>query len=183
VNFSKGEAKAIKGKKDGDPKLRQEGYDEAKAAHDESKAQIDQTQRAIDEWARANKIPIMKLSAVTKQIDAIEKLGLPADKANLEKLRSYQAKLEDLGTLKKFLEAEAEHLAALSEPERKVTGVPSTCPEGQSGGLLAGLLNSATGTNSFTGICNDKEKQKDSRGGPGAAGRDHGERDHGKHED
>ncbi|MEZ5829950.1 MAG: hypothetical protein R3D05_02075 [Dongiaceae bacterium] len=170
--FEHGAASATKGKNDGDAQLQQAGYDEAKAALEDMKAFVDSVQRAIDEWAKANGIPVIKQSELIKRIDKIRKSGAPVD----SRLEFYARLLFDLEMIENDLKSQEKRFAELSPPDKKVSALPSACPEGQSGGLLAGLLNGVTGTNGFNGICDDKERQKDHK----EREREHGDRDHGR---
>lgn len=176
ASFDHGVEDAILGKNTGNANLQQQGYDEAKAATAQAEQTVKETRNAIEAWARENGLPIMKLSAVRKQVELADRLGEKQDKEQADKLRSYKAKLESLEKEKSRAAGLKERLAELPQPEKKVSGLPGPCPEGQSGGLLAGLLNTVTGTNSFAGICDDDEKQKDSRDRQ----RDYGDKDHGK---
>jgi len=162
-NFENAEADAASAKKSGDTEDQQRYYDQAKMATERIERLADEAQTAIDNWARDNGIPVTNLSGVEKQLKLSEKLGSETAENSVSNLKSYRTKLVALERLRNLAADYRKRLAAIAPPPKKVSLVPGACPEGQSGGLLAGLLNQATGTNSFAGICDDKERQKDNK--------------------
>ena len=162
VSFMDGVKKAQDAKERGDLKEYQEGREEVGQAIERLEETNRQTQEAIDAWARGNNMPILTLKKVETQLEIAEKAGSKVDLEAAEKLRIYKAQLEWLEESKANLKAMKDYRAKMLPPEKKVVGLPSTCPEGQSGGFLAGVLNSVTGTNSLTGICGE-EIEKDNK--------------------
>jgi hypothetical protein len=148
--------------KNNDDKVRfQSAIDRAKQRVDDEEGLTRQVATAINSWAIANKIPIMDLPNLKKRIKRAE-TDPAREPVRVDNLRAYQAKLEDLEGLKQEV---TDHKKTIEEMKPPLMGShvpPSTCPEGQSGGFLAGVLNSVTGTNSLTGIC-DEEIDKDNK--------------------
>jgi hypothetical protein len=119
----------------------------------------DEAQQSADDFARANDLPIKDLNGVTKDIERAGKLPEDLqDKALLAKLKRYQSMLKGIKNLRYTIEYRKKELAELKPPEKKFGLAPSACPEGQSGGLLAGGINSLFGTD-LAGICDDKQPQ------------------------
>lgn len=138
----------------------------------------DAAQQAADDFARDSGLQIKDLRGVTKDIERASKLPENLqDKEQLEKLYDYRAKLQEVQNLRSNIEKEKKQLADLRPPEKKVGVVPSACPEGQSGGLLAGGINSVFGTD-LAGVCDDKQPHRRDTDRPaGGHGEKHERRD------
>ncbi len=139
------------------------GYEQhaAKARNDVARDEklADAAQQAADDFARANGLQIKDLRGVAKDFERADKL--PADLRDEElifKLFEYKSQLEAIQGLQTRISIEKKYLADLKPPEKKFGLAPSACPEGQSGGLLAGGINSLFGTD-LAGVCDDKQPQ------------------------
>jgi hypothetical protein len=121
----------------------------------------DNAQKAADDYARDNGLLVQDLRTVDKTIKTVEKLpeeaqqGKKEQKELLDKLWHYRAKLDGIDHLRRDINKAKTQLAELKP---KYGLVPSACPEGQSGGLLAGGINSLFGTD-LAGVCDDKQPQ------------------------
>jgi hypothetical protein len=119
----------------------------------------DAAQQAADDFARDNDLQVKDLRGVTKDIERLNKLPKDLqDKTLLDKLHRYQAKLEGVQEIRRQIEVQKERLAKFKS-DRKISALPSACPEGQSGGLLAGSINSLFGTD-LAGVCDDQQSQR-----------------------
>jgi len=153
----------------------EEAYNALKTSRDQMQRVANEAQGAIDQWAEANGVPKGSLKDVDKKLKTAEKLGKTGttDAEAIEMLKAYKAKLEDMETYRKAVAAYDNAIGKLTPPDKISMVLPGACPEGESGGLLAGLLNSATGTNSFSGVCGDPEKQRKNKNRQGGGDRDH----------
>jgi hypothetical protein len=121
----------------------------------------DSAQKAADDFARDSGLQIQDLRTVEKTIKTVEKLPEEAqqDKREredlLDKLHRYRAKLAGIEDLRRDISKAKTQLAELKP---KYGLVPSACPPGESGGLLAGGINSVFGTD-LAGVCDDKQPQ------------------------
>jgi hypothetical protein len=122
----------------------------------------DNAQKAADDFARDNGLQIQDLRTVDKTIKTLEKVpeeaqqDKKAQKDLLDNLWRYRAKLAGIQDLRDDIGKARTQLAELKP---KYGLLPSACPEGQSGGLLAGGINSLFGTD-LAGICDDKQPQQ-----------------------
>lgn len=175
VDFDNGMRKAQTAKDNDDAVGFKAGIDEAKEDTTRNEAAAQELQRAINDWAISNGLPILTLTAVKKRIARAENLPKgETEPIKVDNLQAYQAKLEALQSLRDTVGKQQRAISAMKPPLMGSYLPSSTCPEGQSGGLLAGLLNNVTGTNSFTGICGETpEKDRKDRKNP-----DRGEHEH-----
>jgi hypothetical protein len=119
-------------------------------------------QKAADDFARDNGLQVQDLRALEKTIKTAE--NLPADmqqdaqqhKELIDKLQRYRGKLLGIQDLRRDIENGKTQLAELKP---KYGLLPSACPEGESGGLLAGGINSLFGTD-LAGVCDEKLQQR-----------------------
>jgi hypothetical protein len=121
----------------------------------------DNAQKAADDYARDNGLQVQDLRTVEKTIKTVEKLpeDMQQDKKQhkelIDKLWNYRAKLKDVQDLRDDI---GKGKTQLAELKPKYGLVPSACPPGESGGLLAGGINSLFGTD-LAGVCDDKQPQ------------------------
>ena len=122
----------------------------------------DNAQKAADDYARDNGLQIQDLRTVEKTIKTVEKLPEDAqqDKAQqkelIDKLWHYRAKLKGVQDLRDDINKAKTQLAELKP---KYGLVPSACPPGESGGLLAGGINSVFGTD-IAGLCDEEQQRR-----------------------
>ena len=111
-----------------------------------------------------------------KDIERVSKLpeGL-RDKKLLENLYRYREKLQGAQSLRSEIETQKKQLAELKPPEKKVVVVPAACPEGESGGLLAGGINSVFGSD-LAGICDEEQPRHRDTDRPASGQREKQER-------
>lgn len=175
VNFDDGIRKAQSAKDNDDAVGFKAGIDEAKEDTARNEAAAQELQRAINDWAISNGLPILTLSAVKKRVARAENLPKgETEPIKVDNLKAYQAKLEALQIIRDTVSKQQRTISTMKPPLMGSYLPSGTCPEGQSGGLLAGLLNNVTGTNSFTGICGETpEKDNKDRKNP-----DRGEHEH-----
>jgi hypothetical protein len=140
----------------------------------------DNAQKAADDFARDNGLQVQDLRTVEMTIKTAEKLpeDMQQDKNQqkdlIDKLWRYRAKLQGVQDLRSDIDKAKTQLAELKP---KYGLVPSACPQGESGGLLAGIINSATGSD-LAGVCNDKQPQRRDTDRPASGQRDkHEKRD------
>ncbi|MGH6891232.1 MAG: hypothetical protein ACREEP_03125 [Dongiaceae bacterium] len=82
-------------------------------------------------------------------------------------LMRYKAYLWQLKIDQELIDRETQDLATLKTPEKRTTMAPGACPEGQGGGLLAGWINSVTGSD-LAAVCDiDVRREKNKEGGAG----------------
>jgi len=158
--FSDYREKAAKAAQDGDSAGYEQNVKYAQNSIKSFEKKFDDAQQAADDFARDNGLQVKDLRGVTKDIDRVSKLPEDLqDKERLEKLNRYREKLEGIQRYRSELERNKKELAELKPPEKKFGLAPSACPEGQSGGLLAGGINSLFGTD-LAGVCDDKQPQR-----------------------
>ena len=149
-------------------------YTRAQEALDRDRKAIEETKAAVADWARDNKLPVKDFRGVAKE--HMRALDLPPELQDRGRIASLLVQMSMLGAvdqLERQLDQKRATFTEYPKPKEKVSALPSTCPEGQSGGFLAGIFNSVTGTNSLTGICGE-EIEKDNK--------DRGTRDHEEHD-
>jgi hypothetical protein len=114
---------------------------------------MDEAQAAADAFARDHGLRVTDLAGAEKDLKALEKLGENADQEVKRNLERYIEKLRSVDFWRRVADDYRKQLAELEE--RKFGLLPSACPEGESGGLLAGSLNALFGTD-LAGVCGDQ---------------------------
>jgi hypothetical protein len=123
----------------------------------------DEAQAAAEAFARDNGLRVTNLAGAQKDLKKLNQLGDRGDQEVKRNLEQYIKKLQEVDRMRRDLDTDKKRLAELEarkfgSKQSSVVPLPSACPEGQKGGLLAGVINSATGSD-LAGICDDKERQ------------------------
>lgn len=134
-----------------------------------------EAQAATEAFARDNGLRVTNLAGAEKDLNKLKKLGASADQEVKGNLERYIEKLKAADTMRQDLDASKQRFAEL-EQRRFSMGLPSTCPQGQGGGLLAGSLNALFGTD-LAGACEDGSLQGDRDRHNGKRGAKEQERD------
>lgn len=134
---------------------------------------VNEAAAAAEAFARDNDLRVSNLTGAQKDLKQLQKLGALGDQEKKAALERYVEQLQAVEQMRQNLDANKQHFAELEE--RKFSLLPSTCPEGQSGGLLAGGINSLFGTD-LAGVCDDKQPQRRDTDRPARGERDKHER-------
>jgi hypothetical protein len=151
-------------------------YDALRADYDRLQAELERMAKDLEakaqEYAEATGFP-PDAQQLGKRVGAVEweasggtggtltqakKAGLPIDPA-IFKLPPYLDVVLERDRVRARAQAMAAARARIPEFPKECSRSASACPEGQSGGLLAGAVNSVLGTD-LAGVCDDPQHQR-----------------------
>jgi len=145
---------------------------QASEALDEERAKLERERKAVEQWKEQNYLPDMTAEEAGAFIDKSKAQGYSA--ASIQLMTRYKTYLAELEALEKTIKSHEDDFKTLRPPEKKTSMAPGTCPNGE-GGLLAGWINSATGSD-LAAACDvnaTRDKNKD-RKDPHGDRDDHG---------
>lgn len=119
---------------------------DAKEDIDRKSERLAADEKAVDAWAEHNDLPILSLGELDASLERAEKDGLtPKNSTAIRRLEQYRSYREALETRRALIQLDLNRLQQLKTPERRTSLAPAACPNGE-GGLLAGFINSVTGS-------------------------------------
>jgi len=152
---------AIDAAEGGDKAGYQSNLDGAKKSLQYDEALLDEAKKAADAFVRDNNLQIKDHAGVVKALKLIEKT--PENLRDKELQDTLTTLERILGGVEKFqsgVDGQRKQLADLEAKYGPKYGfLPSACPEGEGGGLLAGTLNSLFDTDLAASNCGEMETQ------------------------
>jgi hypothetical protein len=138
---------------------------DAKEDIDRKSERLEADEKAVDAWAEHNDLPILSLGELDASLERAEKNGLtPKNSTAIRRLEQYRSYREALEARRALIQFDLNQLQQLKTPERRTSLAPATCPNGE-GGLLAGFINSVTGSD-LAAACDidaTRDKNRDRR--------------------
>jgi hypothetical protein len=138
---------------------------DAKEDIDRKSERLAADEKAVDAWAEHNDLPILSLGELNASLERAEKNGLtPKNSTAIRRLEQYRSYREALEARRALIQFDLNQLQQLKTPERRTSLAPAACPNGE-GGLLAGFINSVTGSDLAAACDIDaaRDKNKDRR--------------------
>lgn len=152
---------------------------QAKEALDADQAALDNERKQVEQWRDENYLPAMTAEEAGAAIDRAKAQGFKETSRSVQLLMRYKSYLTRLEESEANLKAYQDEFKALKPPEKRTTMVPGVCPDG-SGGLLAGLINSVTGSDLAAACDIDVRRDKNKPDGVGGGSRRDHEIEHGQ---
>jgi hypothetical protein len=148
---------------------------QASEAIDEERAKLERERQVVEQWKQQNNLPDLTAKEVGELIEKAKAQGYTSSSPSVQLLTRYKTYLAQLEGLAETVKRHEDDFKTLRPPQPKTTMAPGACPNGE-GGLLAGWINSVTGSD-LTAACDidaQGDKNKDRRDPKG----DHDDRGH-----
>ena len=152
---------AVESAERGDKAGYQSNLDNAKKTLQYNEALLDEARKAAGEFIKDNNLQIKDHAGAVKALKLIEKTPENLrDKELQGTLTTLERTLGHIDKLQGLIGEQKKQLADLEAKYGPKFGfLPSACPEGQGGGLLAGTVNSVFGTDLAASNCGETETQ------------------------
>jgi len=147
---------------------------QAAEALDRERAQLADERKLVEQWRDENNLPPMTAAEADAAIKNGKAQGINDKSAATQLLKRYKKYLTELESKEAALKNHEADFKTLQPPAKRTSMGPTTCPNGE-GGLLAGWINSVTGSD-LAAACDidaTRDKNRDHKG-PRGDRDDHG---------
>jgi hypothetical protein len=147
---------------------------QAAEALDRQRTQLADERKLVEQWRDENNLPPKTSAEVDTDIKNGKAQGISDKSPATQLLKRYKKYLVELEDKEAALKSQEADFKTLQPPAKRTSMGPATCPNGE-GGLLAGWINSVTGSN-LAAACDidaTRDKNRD-RKGPRGDREDHG---------
>lgn len=171
-NFDTSFSRAMKAAEDGDNEQFNKHFKDAEKAVENSKEELKQDQAAVDEWASQNNLPILSYGQIMDAIARDKARGITPQNSTTARIMERYAQYRLSLTLRAMSVRNAENLLDddVYYSDSGTGTIPPVgmapvvgCPDGQGGGLLAGWINSVTGSDLAAACDIDAKRDKNKK--------------------
>ncbi|NJO24474.1 MAG: hypothetical protein HC868_18115 [Sphingomonadales bacterium] len=137
---------------------------QASEAIDQERAQLANERQLVEQFKQQQYLPDLTAQEVGALIEKAKTQGFNSDSPSVKLLTLYKSYLTRLEDLEETVKRHEDDFKTLQPPDKRTSMAPGACPNGE-GGLLAGWINSVTGSDlaAACDIDTKREKNKDRR--------------------
>lgn len=150
---------------------------QAREAVDQEKAAAAEQRRLLNQWKEEKYLPDMTAAEADAAVARAKAQGFKESAPSVQLLIRYKAYLAEIEAKEAAAKAHEDDFKTLQPPEKRTSMNPTACPNGE-GGLLAGWINSVTGSDLAAACDINATRQKKDKAREGSRR----ERDHPAHD-